>query len=110
MVVKRACPCSSRLTPLGAPIGFSGAFSRVGASVFSAQAFSDSEGRRPSKTSEIGVSTTGGLEGDFLLAIGSPCLTFDDKEPVSGSKVPKLFPTGWLVGANTFRDVPNTAA
>ena len=40
-------PCSSRLMPVGAPIGFSGAFSSVGASVFSAHCFSDSEGWRP---------------------------------------------------------------
>src|ERR1039458_7722034 len=56
MVLKRARPCSSRLVPVGAPIGFSGALSSVGASVFSAQFSSDALGWRPSKTSEIGLS------------------------------------------------------
>src|SRR5688572_3101199 len=58
MVVKRALPFSSRLTPLGAPTGFSGDFSSAGASVFSAQSFSDAEGWRPSKTSCTGDSAT----------------------------------------------------
>src|SRR5208283_5590554 len=58
MVLKRAWPCSSRLVPVGAPIGFSGDFSSVGASVFSAHSFSDDAGWRSSKTSEIGVSAT----------------------------------------------------
>src|SRR5260370_181286 len=58
MVLKRAWPCSSRLVPVGALIGFSGALSSVGARVFSAQSFSDAAGWRPSKTSEIGLSAT----------------------------------------------------
>ena len=56
MVVKRARPCSSTLTPVGAPIGFSGAFFRVGSSVFSAHFFSASEGRRFWVMSAIGLS------------------------------------------------------
>src|SRR5271169_4884404 len=57
MVVKRALPCSSRLTPVGAPIGFSGDFSSDGARVFSAHCCSDAEGWRPcSKRSLTGVS------------------------------------------------------
>src|SRR5579862_9312468 len=56
IVLKRAWLCSSRFVPVGAPIGFSGAFSSVGASVFSAQAFSDGDGLRSSKTSETGLS------------------------------------------------------
>src|SRR5271169_6020607 len=59
MVVKRAWPCSSTLMPLAAPMGFSGAFSRVGASVFSAHCFSDSDGWRPfSRISVTGDSAT----------------------------------------------------
>ncbi len=65
MVVKRALPFSSRLMPVGAPIGRSGVFSSVGPSVFSAQSFSLAEGCRPSKTSLIGLSATRG----FLSAI-----------------------------------------
>ena len=34
IVVKRAWPCSSRFTPVGAPIGRSGAFSRLGRQSF----------------------------------------------------------------------------
>jgi hypothetical protein len=44
MVVNCAWPLSSRLMPLAAPIGFSGDFSSVLASVVSAQRFSDSAG------------------------------------------------------------------
>ena len=44
MVVKRAWPCSSRLVPVRAPMGFSGAFSSVGARVLSAHSFSDGAG------------------------------------------------------------------
>src|ERR1700732_1734197 len=82
MVVKRARPCSSRLTPVGAPIGFSGVFSSVGARVFSAQAFSAREGRRPSKTSAMGFSTTCGLKGFFpgMLCNLNP---FDDMKTVA---------------------------
>src|SRR5208283_1199864 len=58
MVLKRAWPWSSTLVPVGAPIGLSGAFSSVGASVFSAHSFSDAAGWRPSKTSLIGLSAT----------------------------------------------------
>src|SRR5271170_6191765 len=77
IVEKRACPFSSRLVPVGAPIGRSGAFSRVGASVFSAHCFSDSEGWRPSNTSAIGLSATCGLEG-FLSGMNTPS-SFDDR-------------------------------
>ena len=55
MVVKRAWPCSSTLTPVGAPMGRSGDFSSVGANVFSAHFFSAAEGWRFSKTSTMGL-------------------------------------------------------
>src|ERR1700677_3506822 len=58
MVLKRALPCASRLVPVGAPIGFSGAFSSVGANVCSAHACSEAAGWRASKTSAIGRSAT----------------------------------------------------
>src|SRR3982074_3221203 len=77
MVVKRAWPCSSRLTPVGEPIGFSGVFPVVGPRVFSAHPFSAAEGRRPSKTSAIGFSTTCGFE-DFFCAMLTPPQSFDD--------------------------------
>src|SRR5713101_7822353 len=77
MVVKRAWPCSSRLMPVGAPIGFSGAFSRVGAKVFSAHAFSATEGWRPSKTSAIGLSATWGFDDFFPDMLKQP-QSFDD--------------------------------
>src|SRR6202049_328513 len=77
MVVKRARPCSSRLMPVGAPIGFSGAFCRVGARVFSAHFFSATPGWRFSKTSASGLSTTSGLE-DFFCAMPTPPQSFDD--------------------------------
>src|SRR3984957_836125 len=63
ILVKRGCPCSSRFTPVGAPIGRSGALSSVGASVFSAQFFSAAEGSRLSNTSAMGLSATCGLDG-----------------------------------------------
>src|ERR1035441_2721680 len=65
MVLKRACPCSSRFVPVEAPIGFSGAFSRVGASVFSAHAFSEAAGWRLSNRSEIGLSANVCCASDF---------------------------------------------
>src|ERR1035438_9970221 len=77
-VVKRACPCSSTFMPVGAPIGRSGAFSRVGASVFSAQFFSASEERRFSKTSATGFSATCGL--DCFFSIRTPVFCCDDRE------------------------------
>src|SRR6266581_2643080 len=78
IVVKRACPCSSRFTPVGAPIGRSGDFSSVGASVFSAHFFSASEGCRPSNTSAIGLSATCGFGGFFSIRTPVSCL--DDRE------------------------------
>src|SRR6267154_6399908 len=51
--------------PVAAPIGFSGDFSSVLASVVSAQRFSESDGWRPSKTSAIGLSAT--PLGSFFL-------------------------------------------
>ena len=72
IVVKRAWPCSSRLMPVGEPIGLSGDFSRVGARVFSAQFFSASEGWRSSKTSAIG--TLGDLRLGRLLCMQTPVL------------------------------------
>ena len=78
IVLKRGWPCSSRLTPVGAPMGFSGDFSSEGASVFSAQFFSDCDGWRFSNTSEIGLSAKDGLDRSFSVcsqACGSPrCL------------------------------------
>src|SRR5580700_6841548 len=88
IVEKRACPFSSTLVPVGAPIGRSGAFSRVGASVFSAHCFSAWEGWRPSNTSAIGFSATCGRAG-FLSAMNTPS-SFDDRrargEPQGGRR------------------------
>src|ERR1700728_1570974 len=78
IVVKRARPCSSTLMPVGAPMGCSGAFSMVGASVFSAQFFSAAEGWRFSKTSATGLSATCGLDGFFCIR--TPVLCCDDRE------------------------------
>src|SRR4051812_35142606 len=75
IVVKRAWPCSSRFTPVGAPIGRSGAFSMVGARVFPAHFFSPSEGWRFSKTSAIGLSVTSGF-----FSMRTPVLYLDDRE------------------------------
>src|SRR3954469_25392405 len=75
IVVKRAWPCSSRFTPVGAPIGRSGAFPRLGARVFSAHFFSASEGWRLSNTSATGLSATCGF-----LSMRSPVLYLDDRE------------------------------
>src|SRR3984957_15901439 len=77
-VVKRACPSSSIFMPVGAPIGRSGAFSRVGARVFSAQLFSPSEERRFSKTSATGFSAICGL--DCFFSIRTPVFCCDDRE------------------------------
>src|SRR5580704_14026634 len=79
IVVKRARPCSSRFTPVGTPIGRSGDFSRVGASVFSAHSFSAVEGWRLSKTSATGLSATCGLDG-FFSGMRTPVFLCDDKE------------------------------
>src|ERR1700685_917223 len=78
MVVKRSWPCASRFTPVGAPMGRSGDFSSVGASVFSAHCFSDSEGWRFSKTSAIGLSALCAFGGFFGMQ--TPVLCFDDRE------------------------------
>src|SRR5208282_3324424 len=86
MLLKRAWPCASRFVPVGAPIGFSGALSSVGASVFSAHSFSDGAGWRPSKTSEIGLSATVldtsifGLFSDIRL----PTNNSDDRGAIIG--------------------------
>src|SRR5215813_4837650 len=71
-VVNRALACSSTFTPLASPMGRSGAFSRVLASVVSAQRFSDSAGCRPSNTSAMGFSATPLCSSFFLVwsAIG----------------------------------------
>src|ERR1700688_4825615 len=79
IVVKRARPCSSRLTPAAAPIGFSGDFSSVGASVSSAHFFSCAEGRRLSKTSVTGLSASCGLDG-FFSGMMTPVFYCDDRE------------------------------
>src|SRR5579859_8302785 len=93
IVVKRACPFSSRLVPVGAPIGRSGAFSKVGANVFSAHCFSASEGCRPSNTSAIGLSATSGLE-DFFSTMNTPS-PLDDRrasgEPQGGNEIQRGF-------------------
>src|SRR5271156_1516701 len=78
IVVKRACPCSSILIPVGDPLGRSGAFSIVGARVFSAQFFSASDGCRFSKTSATGLSATCGL--DAFFPIPPPVFRSDDRE------------------------------
>src|SRR5581483_10751110 len=72
MVEKRACPASSRLVPVGRPMGFSGAFSSAGARVFSAHSFSDAEGLRPSNTSRIGDSATFSPAFFFTSAMKTP--------------------------------------
>ena len=66
IVLKRVWPDWSTFTPVGAPMGFSGDFSIVGASVPSAQVLSAAVGCRFSKTSATGLSATGGWEEDFL--------------------------------------------
>src|SRR3954453_21033760 len=70
MVLKRPLPCSSRVVPGGAPLGFSGVFSRIGASVRSAHCCSEVEGWRPSTTSLIAESAMAdsGAEGRALLS------------------------------------------
>src|SRR5258708_1531584 len=82
IVVKRACPCSSRFTPVDAPIGRSGDFSSVGASVFSGHSFSTSEGRRSSKMSLMGLSATCGLDR-FFSGMMTPVFCSDDREPAT---------------------------
>src|SRR5208283_4883514 len=97
MVLKRAWPCSSTLVPVGAPIGFSGALSSAGASVFSAHSFSDAVGLRSSKTSEIGLSATVWYRSVFGLLSGTqfPHFHFYDR---GGSPVCKIVrPTERLV-------------
>src|SRR5580658_5759498 len=96
MVLKRAWPCSSRLVPVGAPIGFSGALSRVGARVFSAQSFSDADGLRPSNTSETGLSAMILPRSDFGLfsGISFPVLTLMIEEQSSRCKR-RDRPSGW---------------
>src|SRR3981081_620623 len=79
IVVKRARPCSSTLVPVAAPIARSGALSRVGKSVFSAQFFSPSEGWRFSNTSATGLSATCGLEG-FFSGMRTLVYCCDDRE------------------------------
>src|SRR5947209_19959980 len=80
IVVNWAWPLSSRLIPVGAPIGFSGDFSSVLARVVSAQRFSESDGWRPSKTSAIGFSAM--PLGSFFLfrccAIEDSCYIIED--------------------------------
>src|SRR5579859_1166905 len=66
IVVKRACPFSSTFTPVAAPIGFSGAFSKAGARVFSAHWRSSADGLRPSNTSAIGFCAVGFGMGSYV--------------------------------------------
>src|SRR5258708_38570761 len=88
IVVKRACPCSSRFMPVAAPIGFSGAFSIVGASVSSAHFFSAEEGWRFTKRSAMGVSAIVGGLGDFLSGMNTPvfCLMIGKPAPAGKAK------------------------
>jgi hypothetical protein len=58
-------------------MGRSGDFSSVGASVFSAQFFSASDGWRFSNTSAIGLSATCGFG---FFGMQTPVLSFDDRE------------------------------
>src|SRR5579859_2136966 len=105
MVVKRAWPCSSRFTPVGAPIGFSGAFSSVGASVFSAHFFSASEGWRFSNTSASGFSATCGFNGFFSMQ--SPMVCLDDREAQArgqGVEAGSERPVGRVPGHRTERE------
>src|SRR6266404_1491040 len=103
MVLKRAWPCSSRLVPVGAPIGFSGALSSVGARVFSAQSFSDAAGWRPSKTSEIGLSATTldrsafGFLSDIHVPSSVPTTTLMIEEDRHAAKW-RDRPSGWWIG------------
>src|SRR5579871_5418558 len=60
-------------------MGRSGAFSSVGASVFSAQFFSASDEWRFSKTSAMGFSATCGFL-DCLFSMRSPVFCLDDME------------------------------
>src|SRR5579864_4039013 len=99
IVVKRGLPCSSTLTPVGAPSGRSGDFSSVGASVFSAHSFSASEGWRFSKTSASGFSATCGRfdDCDCFFCMRTPMLCFDDREGPrigQGTAVPCKRPVG----------------
>src|SRR5229473_8020771 len=96
IVLKRAWPCSSRLVPVGEPIGFSGALSSVGARVFSAQSFSDAAGWRPSKTSEIGLSaaTLDKSASGLLSGIHLPTLTLMIEEDRHAAKR-RDRPSGW---------------
>jgi len=55
IVLNRAWPCSSRLVPVAAPIGFSGDFSSVGASVFSASPFLEQMAAGLQKRQKSGV-------------------------------------------------------
>src|ERR1700690_2127395 len=84
IVLKRGWPCSSRLMPVGTPMGFSGDFSSDGARVFSAQSFSDCAGWRFSNTSETGLSAKDGLRRfvfDFFSGIRLPTLHLMIYEP-----------------------------
>src|SRR6266850_7778225 len=97
IVLKRAWPCSSRLVPVAAPIGFSEALSSVGSRVFSAHSFSGAEGCRPSKTSEIGLSATAGfvtLALGFFSVIRLPTLSLMIEEGCGRDKVSHR-PSGW---------------
>src|SRR6185312_3698100 len=77
MVVKRAFPFWSRLTPDAEPMGRSGPFTSAGASVVSAQFFSEGEGLRSAKMSWIGLSAR--LTLMFVLS-GAISLRVSDSE------------------------------
>src|ERR1700688_1440775 len=79
IVVNRACPCSPRFTPVGAPIGCSGDFSIVRESVFYTHVFSASQRCLFSKPSAARRSAKWGLDG-FFNGMMTPVLCCDDRE------------------------------
>src|SRR5580698_38866 len=78
MVVKRGCPFLSRLIPETAPMGFSGFFSRAGASVFSFQR----------SFSADAVSESGLISGASAMVFTSVCETLQHR----GRRVPSARP------------------
>src|ERR1035441_2300257 len=99
MVLKRAWPCSSRLVPVEAPIGFSAALSSVGARVFSAQFLSDAVRWRPSKTSEIGLLRGSAFRLFSAIQFPTPALMIEEEVP--GCKR-RNRPSGWWNSRSKF--------
>ena len=99
IVLKRAWPCSSRLVPVGAPIGFSGALSSVGARVFSAQSFSDAwdDGLQRRQKSGFRLTVLRRSAFGLLSGIQFPlCSTFDDRGVLAMLQKGANRPSGWL--------------